>query len=364
MAFIMLISNIVLAQEVASKKWTIMVYSNADNNLDADLVNDVLEMERAGASKDVNVVVEMDRLEKPARRYCVTERDAAAAPDDWGFSCRKLDELGEIDMGDLKELVKFVKWAREGYPADKYMLIIQNHGYGWKKKKKSADFRGISYDDQSGHNLSNRELGMAMQMIYTILGKRLDIFGTDACLMQMIEVNYEIMDFVNFVVASEENIPGPGWPYEMIFGPLMRNPGITPKEFASMIPQAFCENYKNDPKNSTAMSAIDCSRVGELAEALDSFAGAYIELAGDSAEMAVVKESLKGAQKFYDCTSVDIAHLMKMILENSRNEKIIERARAVLMDCQKAIFENAASGAATKNASGMAIYFPTDHFNT
>ncbi len=350
--------------ENSSKKWTIMVYSNADNNLDADLVNDVIEMQRAGISESVNVVVEIDRLDKPARRYCVTERSNGGAPDDWGFSCKKLEELGEVDMGDMKELVKFVKWAHENYPAGKYMLIIQNHGYGWKKKKKSADFRGISYDDQSGHNLSNKELGSAMQMICTILGKRLDIFGTDACLMQMLEVNYEIKDFVNFTVASEENIPGPGWPYEMILAPLMKNPQINPKEFASMIPQAFCESYKNDLKNSTAMSSVDCSRVGELAEAVDLFAEAYIEAAADSAEIAVVKAALNGAQKFYDRTSVDIGHLMKRIIENSKNEKIIERARLVLMAYQKVVFENAVSGTATQNASGMAIYFPTYHFNT
>jgi len=346
----------------AAKKWTIMVYSNADNNLDGDLVNDVLEMERAGLSNDVNIVVEIDRLNKPARRYCVTARDANSKPDDWGFSGKMVKDMGEIDMGDPKELVTFAKWACDNYPAAKYMLLIQNHGSGWKKRKADA-FRGISYDDQSGHNISTKQLGSAIQTISSLMGKPIDIFATDACLMQMLEVDYEIKDFVRYIVSSEEMVPGPCWSYESIFAPIMNDPKINARELASMIPQAYAESYKTSVKNSTTMSAVDCAFIEELSNAVDSFAKAYLEINGDSNELAVVKAAVSKTQKFYDCTCIDIGHFMKLMVENSKNRKLIECAGKVLMAYQKAVFKSEITGVSTKNASGMAIYFPTDHYN-
>ena len=350
------------AETAAAKKWTIMVYSNADNNLDADLSNDVLEMERAGLSDNVNIVVEIDRLNKPARRYCVTSRDANSKPDDWGFSGRMVKDMGEIDMGDPKELVTFAKWACDNYPAAKYMLLIQNHGSGWKKRKADT-FRGISYDDQSGHNISTKELGSAVQTISSLMGKPIDIFATDACLMQMLEVDYEIKDFVRFIVSSEETVPGPGWSYASIFAPIMKDPKINARELASMIPQAYAESYKASAKDSTTMSAVDCSFIEELFNAVDSFATAYLETGGDSNELAVVKAAVSKTQKFHDYTSIDIGHFMKLMIENSKNQKLIECARKVLMAYQKAVFKSEVTGVSTKNASGMAIYFPTDHYN-
>ncbi len=34
-------------------------------------------------------------------------------------------------MSDGKTLVDFVTWAMESYPADKYALILSDHGMGW-----------------------------------------------------------------------------------------------------------------------------------------------------------------------------------------------------------------------------------------
>jgi hypothetical protein len=40
-------------------------------------------------------------------------------------------DLGEADMADGSTLVDFVTWTVQNYPADRYMLIMSDHGMGW-----------------------------------------------------------------------------------------------------------------------------------------------------------------------------------------------------------------------------------------
>jgi len=44
-------------------KWTFMVYMAGDNNLDGAALRDIAEMARAGSTKDVNILVQLDRIE-------------------------------------------------------------------------------------------------------------------------------------------------------------------------------------------------------------------------------------------------------------------------------------------------------------
>ena len=39
--------------------------------------------------------------------------------------------MGEANMASGQTLVDFVTWAMQSYPADKYVLILSDHGMGW-----------------------------------------------------------------------------------------------------------------------------------------------------------------------------------------------------------------------------------------
>ena len=49
------------AKASTQKKWTVMVYMAADNNLETYGVQDMNEMESVGSSSDVNLLVQFDR---------------------------------------------------------------------------------------------------------------------------------------------------------------------------------------------------------------------------------------------------------------------------------------------------------------
>ena len=51
-------------------------------------------------------------------------------------------------------------------------------------------------------------LSYALSQIKDVLGQKIDLVGMDACLMAMVEVAYEIKDYVNILVASQETEPG------------------------------------------------------------------------------------------------------------------------------------------------------------
>ncbi|MDI9570291.1 MAG: clostripain-related cysteine peptidase [Pseudomonadota bacterium] len=102
-------------------KWTVMVYMAGDNNLDGAALRDMKEMDQVGSTKDVNVLVQLDRLEdKKTRRFLITKGG--------GYERDCLETFGETNTGDPKVLADFLTWSTERYPADRYFLTLWNQG--------------------------------------------------------------------------------------------------------------------------------------------------------------------------------------------------------------------------------------------
>ena len=116
--------------------WTVLVYLDADNNLELPGLRDLNEMEAAGRADGVNVLVQIDRAldESDAdgdwsetRRYLVT---ADKDPDQ--VISEQVASLNEVNMGDPQVLADFLAWGINNYPANHYALILWDHGAGWK----------------------------------------------------------------------------------------------------------------------------------------------------------------------------------------------------------------------------------------
>ena len=166
-------------------KWTVMVYMAGDNNLDGAVLRDIAEMAKVGSTRDVNVLVQLDRIEdKLTRRFRITEGS--------GFKKDCIESFGDTNTGDPQILYDFVRWAVDNYPADRHCLILWNHGSGWWEEDKSRatgpawqkrrdlfrhalpqEHSSICYDNTSGGDaLDNRELKVVLTGICTLLGKK------------------------------------------------------------------------------------------------------------------------------------------------------------------------------------------------
>jgi len=220
--------------DIERKEWTIMVYSNADNNLESYLLSDLKEMESAGvSSKYMRIIVLIDRIPSystsygdwtEAKLYEITYNNSLVI----GSKELSSSELGvstasnnnEIDMGDYNTLSKFVNFCKANYPSEHYGLIIEDHGDGWytQGSRSSNEIdnslmvsKSISFDDTSDSYIGTEELNLALG------NKGLDIIAMDACFMGTIEVVYELRNCASYIIASPKTIDGKGSNYTRLF---------------------------------------------------------------------------------------------------------------------------------------------------
>ena len=330
------------------KDWTVAVFLNADNNLDPFGVEDQEEMARIGSNENLNIVTLIDREYGPAQINYIEKN-----------KIRKIKDMGELDMGDYNELVKFCKFIKENYPAKHYSIGLWNHGSGWKAKTDSRVVRGISYDDSSNNHITTNELSTATKLCSEVLGQKLDIINMDACLMGMVEVAHELKDNCLYFVGSEEVEPGKGAPYDDVLRGVKA--GISPRDFADHWINAFAKSYQNGSqgRDDSTQSAIDLSKIDALETALDGFAKAVMSTKhADEVVKAVAK-----TVKFEYPENIDLMHFIKNFKALCAGDASIVTACDKVMAAAKAAVVNSkttsrSSNNRYKDATGLAIYLP------
>jgi hypothetical protein len=376
-----------------SAKWTFMVYMAGDNNLSAAGDNDLGEMRKVGSTADVNVLVQFDNAgNKGTRRFRVLKGGKDL-----------VQSLNETDCGDPNVLLDYIKWARENYPAERYALILWNHGGGWEPSDidtiaqdvramgygsresversssplgraffrptwkrilglSNAQERAICSDDGSGHSLDTIELGKVLEKTSGLLGKKLDLLGMDACLMSNLEVAYQAQPYVEYIVASEESEPNEGWPYDALLPLLVNNPGLKTAAFASHIVRAYCQSYidMGNP-NDVTQAALDLARMGDLNTALDHLAEElYVKLPRGANQIWTAQYKSKS---FWHSTLFDIGSFSSQIKRATRTvpvKKAADEVAAALKTGQgQFVMAEAHHGAGVTACSGVTIYLPS-----
>lgn len=328
----------------AVKEWTVAVFLNADNNLDPFGMEDQKEMSKIGSNEYMNIVTLIDRERGPAQINYIEKGKVT-----------KIKDMGELDMGDYKEFVKFAKFIKTNYPAKHYSFTLWNHGSGWKNKNENAVFRGISYDDSSNNHITNNQLTIALKQITEALGQKVDILNFDACLMQMVEVAHAVRDHVNFMVASEELEPGKGAPYDDILRGVKK--GMSPKDFAINWVNAFYKSYNGGSQghDDSTQSALDLSKFSALLDSLNGLA--KTAMSGKYAD--VFKKALLRTQKFDFPENIDLIHFLELLKPMAASDNSLKTAVDKALAASKAIVvENKTTGSTLKNSKGLAIYLP------
>jgi len=147
-----------------------------------------------------------------------------------------------LDMGDPTTLSNFIQWVRTNYPAQHYALFISDHGTG---------LYGTAVDDTSGGDLLTvNELGNALSTATANGQNKLDVVFADSCLMAMIEDEYQIRNYANIYIASENPIAIPlsdsndSKPYSNYIAAITSS--TTPPELATEIVNNYASWLNND----------------------------------------------------------------------------------------------------------------------
>ena len=386
--------------------WTVMVYLAGDNDLDSAGAVDLGEMKQVGSSARLNLLAQFDRAgpRTETRRFLL--RKGTPLGRDVVMS------LGETNMGDPKVLKDFLIWGAKNYPAERYMVVIWNHGAGWddenvyrtvrgglkrgvaykkramgrptrgarravplsqvravsKRKFKRALFastveqavqkRAIAFDDDAQDFLDNIELKRVLAEARRAFGGKIDVLGMDACLMNMAEVAYQVRNSAQVLVGSQEVEPADGWPYHMLLRNLARKPNMTPAELGKVIVDRYLASYGANAD--VTQSALDLSLCRGLELAIDKLATVLIgALPGDDARLGLLQA--RQAVRDYDTRDyIDLVHFCQLLRKFSGSAAIHAACDAVDSAAAKLVLTSGFKGTRVKNSNGVSIYFPEE----
>ncbi|MFI0607101.1 MAG: clostripain-related cysteine peptidase [Anaerolineae bacterium] len=402
--------------------WTVLVYIAGDNDLVLEAGSDLAEMQAVGSSDAVTVLVQLDRLTGGGSRRYRVERGRLHT-----FAWNLTDE--NLNFGSAATLADFVRWGIEEAPAQRCMLVIWNHGGGWQDVPAdyqwqqvgfalgaggytgsalfaeslrdlaglSEEDRAVALDQHAQDFLDNQELQQALASA----GRRLDIIGFDACLMNMLEVAYQLRDVAGIMVGSQEDEPLAGWPYDRILRTLVDEPSIAPESLARAIVEQYraahaepgseagdgaattlaggvaarrslleVPNQETWPGRGLTQSALALDACDTVVTALNALAETLI--IGLDTERHRVDDARTAAQRFTNPAYVDLADLARLLTAGG-TDAIGLAAQGLLAalgasatqaaapgagETGTMVLSNAAIGAGAAYAGGISVYMP------
>ena len=388
----------------SGQTWTIMLYQDADDQiLEKDIFVDFNEAERVGSSDRVRIVAQVDRFAGAfqgdgnwtgARRYFITQDNDLNR-----INSQLVEDLGEMDMADGQTLVDFVQWSAQNYPADKYVLILSDHGMGWPGGWSDPDPHG---GDSSRAPLASRlgedniflmELDRALEQSRAAAGiDQFEMIGMDACLMAQLEVMSVLQPHARYAVASEETEPSLGWAYASFLSDLVTNPDMSGAQLSQLIVQSYIEDDQRiaDPaaradfmqggsplagifgvnpasaeevvaqlEQNVTISAVDLSAIPALMNSTNNFA---FQLQNE--DQRLVAEARNYTQSYTSIfgrqvppSYIDLGHFALLIANNTSTPKVKQAAEQMVADLKNSIIAEK-HGAGKKGSTGLAIYFP------
>lgn len=216
--------------ETKTAKYTVMFYACAGGNLDEYLLSNLKEIAGGKKKDSINFV----GLAKYSVNYqTVKDRDGVRymTMTKEGLTDNKKYEIN-YRMDDPANLTAFINDAKKNFPAQKYILILWNHGgeFGNGEKLVQTSYptgtRAALYDDNISKAdsiaLSTYELEKAIKDS----GTKLDLIYFDCCLMGMAETYYQLKDCAHYGMATLHLTPGLGGDYTLLMDNLQNKPTL------------------------------------------------------------------------------------------------------------------------------------------
>lgn len=358
-------------------EWTVLVYMGADNNLEDGLVNDLDEFERAGGSNDrVRIITLIDRAPGFDRsngnwqdtRIFEVGRDRtgdAAFQYPPTIDTREIVSLGELDTSYGQNLLDFLVWGIQTYPAQRYAISLNDHGGAWT---------GIVTDDTTGRGiLTMPELQTVFQGALEQTGiDRFDLLINDACLMSSIEYYAAMAPYFNYVISSPEITLNPSFDMDLLTRALNRDPEIPIPELGRLIVDKYVQDMQQlSPDTSPVLGAAvtDLQQMGTVVEALDNFAAvftaqpqAFVSLFGSVRSNTYTYSFFLPEDQFGPATNIDIGSFMQGVVDGTRDQALRDAAEDVLRALNGIRLYGAAGPQLDRFTSYYNIYFPSRSF--
>ena len=372
--------------------WTIMLYQDADDKvLEQDIFIDFNEAERVGSTERVNIVAQLDRYVGGFRGdgdWSDTRRFHLQRDDNLDAIRSPYESIGEVDMSNPQVLYDFVTWAIQNYPADKYVLIMSDHGMGWPggwtDPEPNTSVRvNIPIARAIGDAMYLQDIDAALQAVREQTGiEAFELVGMDACLMGHMEVFTALAPHARFAVASQEVEPAVGWAYTSFLTDLVNNPDVTGRELGQAIVDSYIvEDQRVTDANARAqfvgrggisaqqlaaqleqgvtLAAVDLSQMPAAIEGLNRFS-----LMLQNLDQRAVAKARNYSQSFTSifgqnvpASYIDLAHFSALLVRETGDANLRTAVEDMFGTFQNLVVAEK-SGAKKPAATGLSIYFP------
>ena len=309
------------------KKLTVLFWGNGSGNLEPLVVRKLLDLEKMGSTKDINVLAQISRAPQElfkeslgdeyiesnidgnwsnqARRYYVTkgiqEENPLPVIKNETIDSPVLENLGDINMGDKKELENFLVKEMKEYPAEHYMVVLFDHGQGW---------RGINPDESDIGSITPEEMGSVTENVKKATGQNIDVMVMENCLEGQAEALYPMRNSTDYLVASPELLWGSA--YTDNPGPIHLREGLeliqknergelnNPKEAAIDLVRAT-----SNKNHAVTLSVIDSDKLEGVAESTKEL-GESLKKAGVTKEQ--MREVAQETQQYEQLEAAEMRH--------------------------------------------------------
>lgn len=297
--------------------YTIMIYMNG-SDLESEwgaATDDLAEMLDSGIRvRNANVLIMTGGTEH-WMNTAIPETEVVI----WQLKDGKINELeslGKVNMGNPNTLRDFIKFSTANFPAEKYGLIMWDHGGG--------SIAGFGYDEKfAGSSLTLLD----MQQAFEESGLRetpLEFLGFDACLMATVEMAVIASDYARVLIAAEDLEPADGWDYRFLSA-LNKNPQICGFALGEIIVDTFIDFYGKNSDEILTLSVIDLSQISPVMDTMGNLA-AKLNTDTNFQALAIRRANTKtfgeGSPRDNYADMVDIGDMAMQLMDLYPNEAL------------------------------------------
>ena len=296
---------------------------------------DLEEIMAADISDNLNIVVETGGANEWANDYVDPDTNQRWHVTNEGPQL--LADTGARNMSEGDTLSDFISFAADSFPADRYMLVLWDHGGG------TVD--GYAYDER----FDNDEMMPIAEMNAALAnaGVVFDFIGFDCCLMGTAETAFMVEKYADYMVASQRVEPGDGWHYTPWIDALSQNTSIPTLELGKTIVDSFiAESSDGYYGDELTLAVTDLTYITDLFETMYAFFAAAHDSLVDDASFISTSRTLAGSRAVADNHDlVDLAYLTGSM--GGSEELLAKLEQCVVYN-----------GATIDDHNGLCLYFP------
>ena len=324
-------------------KVTVMVYlCGADLESRSGMATkDLQEMLNASFSKNLRLIVFTGGCSNWRNRHVSSRVNQVWQVENGKLNCL-IDNAGTSAMTNPDTLASFIQYCAKNYKANRYALILWDHG--------SGSVSGYGYDERNPRSGSMSLAGL--NQAFQNGGVKFDFIGFDTCLMGTVENAMMCSKYADYLIASEETEPGIGWYYTDWLTAWGSNTSMETLDIGKQICDDFVSKCATSCRGQqTTLSLIDLAELEHtIPSKLKTFSQSVTSLISEK-QYKTVSNARNGSREFGSSASVDMVDLTDLC-----NKLNTQESAALAKVIQSAVKYNRTGN--ISSAYGLSIYFP------